>query len=210
MNIEGTLENFKKRVDVTNRADLLCLACKKIGTSDMGSIYAVHYAFNEQFPTRIQIQSALNRDFGSNCVIDPTSVLGGQFSISSKVYAKYPLEEFDRPKIYISNLTKILNEKPEAKYVESGDIVRFFNASVMEGQVVGFEGPNFSIRVGADILSVAGDSIVDVKKSPKFFPVDEAAYDYYIQLYPIDFVKKLTDNNPKHFLHPEKLTGKGK
>ena len=204
MDINNALENFKKRSDVTNRSDLLCLTCKKIGTGDSGSIYVVHYAFNDPLPTRIQIQAALNRDFGSTSVIDPTSVLGGNLSISAKVYSKYPLEEFDRPKSYISNLTKILNEKPESKYVELGDVVRFFNASVVEGQVIGFEGAKFAVRVGADIVAVSGGDIVDVKKSPKFFPVDKEAEEYYKKLYPPDFVKLLVSNNPKDFIKPEK------
>ncbi len=205
MHMGNALENFKRRADVINRADLLCLTCKKIGTSDTGHIYAAHYAFNEQLPTRVQLQAALNRDFGSTVVIDPTSVMGGNFSVSAKVYSKYALEEFDRPKTYIANLSKIIQEKPDSKYVELGDVVRFFNASVVEGQVIGFEGPKFAVRVGADVVAVAGDDIVDVKKSPKFFPVDQEAKKYYDELYPADFVKLLTDNNPAHFLHPEKL-----
>lgn len=66
MDLERALQNFQRRSDTANRADLLCLTCKKIGTSDHGQIYTVHYAYMEQLPTRLQIQAALNRDFGSN------------------------------------------------------------------------------------------------------------------------------------------------
>jgi hypothetical protein len=131
-------------------------------------------------------------------------VLGGAFCITAKVYSKYPQEEFDRPKSYIANLSKILQEKPDAKYVEIGDFVRFFNASVVEGQVVGFQGSNFTVRVGSDFHSVAGDDIVDVKRSPRFFPVDKEAEKYYLELYPADFVKKLVDNNPMDFIQPDR------
>lgn len=202
MNYDNAVDRFLKRAQVTNRADLLCMRCSKIGTSNQGHIYSVHYNYLEQLPTRIQIQSALNRDFGSCVVMDPTSVMGGQHSITAKVFAKHPIEELSKPKTYTSNLTPAFNEKPSSCYVEQGDIIRYFDAAVTEGQVVGFNGDKFSVRVADKIVSVAADSVIDVKKSPKFSPVDQEAADYYSQLFPPEYVKFLVNNDPKNVENP--------
>lgn len=196
MRMDSVVDSFMKRAKVSNRADLLCMRCNKVGEADKGHIYNTHYTFVEQLPTRVQIQSALNRDFGENVVMDPTSVMGGKHSVTAKVFAMHRLEEFDRPKVHVSNLTTAINEKPNACYVEVGDIVRFFDASVTEGQVVGFDQDKFSIRVADKILPIGADAIIDVKASPKFRPVADSAYDYFIKLFPPAFTKLLVNKNP--------------
>jgi hypothetical protein len=212
MEMNQVLTNFQKRAKVTDREDLLCMRCSSVGTANKGYIYNVHYAYVEQLPTRIQIQSALNRDFGSNVVMDPTSVMGGTQSITAKVYSKTKLQEFEQPKSYVANLGQAYNERPNSCYVEIGDQVRFYDAAVTEGQVVGFDSDKFSIRVGSAFLAVAADRIIDVKKALKFDPTDESARSYYLDLFPPDFVKLLVNNDPKKVENsPSKVeNGQGK
>jgi plastocyanin len=212
MEINQVLANFQKRAKVTDREDLLCMRCNSVGTANKGYIYNVHYAFVEQLPTRVQIQAALNRDFGSNVVMDPTSVMGGTQSITAKVFSKTKLGEFDEPKTYVANLGQAYTERPNSCYVEIGDQVRFYDAAVTEGQVVGYDSDKFSIRVGSAIQSVAGDRIIDVKKALKFDPVDESARAYYLEIFPPEFVKMLTNNDPKKVENsPSKVeNGQGK
>lgn len=191
------LQNFAKKADVVSRTDMFCLSCNKIGSAEPHQIGLIRYAFGGVLPTRQQFQAAINRDFGPTVVIDPTSVLASKSTILAKVFSRYSLKEQTSPLQYVSNLKSILDEKPENLVVEVGDIVNFYQGSVVQGQVVGFAGPKFSIRVGNAIEAIAAEDIVDVKKAPNFFPVDQAAYDYFIQIWPPEYVKLLTVTDPK-------------
>jgi hypothetical protein len=195
-----SLDAFLKRADVLSRNDMFCLSNKKIGTLEgVNNIYLMHYAYSDRIPTKVQIQAAVNRDFGQVVVINPNEVLVGGTTLTIKAYSRYGLTEHDSPNKYVSNLKPMMEERPEAKLVEVGDVVRYFKGTVCEAQVVGYDNGEFTVRVGAEIERIAADDVIDVKESPKFHPTDQEAYDYFIQLYPKDFTKLLVDNNPKHF-----------
>lgn len=196
-NIGGALERFKAKADILNREDMFVLSCKKIGTvQGDDNIYLIKYSFGTPLPTKIQIQSRLNKDFGQLVVLDPTQVRVGAKSIIIKAYSQYGLNEISSPVKYISGITQAMAEDPKDFLVETGDTVRFFNGTTMEGQVIGFQGSNFSIRVGTDVVHVAGDSVIDVVAAEKFEPVDKAAYEYFLKIYPKDFTKNLCNMNP--------------
>ena len=131
-------------------------------------------------------------------VIDPTEVMVGPRTLTIKAYTPYGLAEQDTPKKYVNNLKASMEERPEAVLVEVGDVVRYFDATVVEGQIVSADNNGFAVRVGSSIERVAADSIIDVKQSPMFYPTDKAAYDYFLKLYPKDYVKQLTNNDKDH------------
>ena len=192
----SAFDRIEKRLDVANRGDLICLASKKIGTMDNNYIHLMHYAYRERMPNRTQIQAAINRDHGQLVVIDPTQVRIGSHSLTVKVYSQYGLKEIAGPTQYIGGMKAAIEEEPKDFLVETGDIVRFFKGMTTQGQIIGFNGPCFSIRVGEAVVDVSGDDVIDVAKAPKFFPVDQAARDYYLKVFPPAFTNLLTNNDP--------------
>ena len=194
-----SVDNFRQRADVLNRDDMFCLSNKKIGRKNGDTdIYLMHYAYSGAIPTKVQVQDAVNKEFGQAVVIDPTEVLVGPRTFTVKAYTPYALTEQDTPKKYVNNLKASMEERPEAVLVEVGDVVRYFDATVVEGQIVSADHNGFAVRVGSTIERVAADSIIDVKQSPMFYPTDKVAYDYFLKLYPKDYAKELTNNVKDH------------
>ena len=198
-----SVDNFRQRADVLNREDIFCLSNKKIGRKNGDTdIYLMHYAYSGVIPTKVQVQGVVNKDFGQLVVIDPTEVMVGPHTLTVKAYTSYPLTEQTSPKKYINNLKASVDERPDTVLVELGDVVRYFDATVVEGQIVSADANGFAVRVGSAIERVAADSIIDVKQSPLFYPTDKAAYDYFLKLYPKDYVKQLTNNDKDHGKNP--------
>ena len=123
-NPENVLKNTTAKADILNRGDLEVLAVKKAGVRKDSDIYMVRYAYGVEVPTRIQLQAALNRDFGGQVAVDPCQILVGPSVIVAKVYSKYAIAEQEAPKSYRPGLKALLEENPKSKLVESGDIVR--------------------------------------------------------------------------------------
>lgn len=195
--IGGAVDRFKARADVLNREDVICVSLKKIGTvQGDDNIYLAKYCYATPMPSKVQLQACLNRDFGQTVVLDPTQVRAGLHSMVAKVYSKYGLTEVTSASKYVSGLKAAMDEDPKDFLVEVGDNVRFFNGTTMEGQVIGFNQSDFAIRVGSEVLSVPGENVMDVKAAAKFEPVDKAAYDYYIKIFPKEFARLLTNNDP--------------
>jgi hypothetical protein len=194
-NANNILAAVNNKADVLNRSDLECISVKACGSKGDSKIYMVRYAYAAVagVPTRVQFQASINKDLGQSVTIDPCHILVGQYAIVSKVYSKYPLTEQTMPKQYIGGMKAILEENPTDKLIEMGDEVRGFDGmSTFLGQVVGYDDNEVSLRTGAVIKSVGFDQIIEVKAAPRFAPIDQACYDYYIQIYPKEFVEKLT------------------
>lgn len=183
------LNGITAKADILNRGDLEVLTVKKAGVRKDSEIFMVRYAYGVDVPTRIQLQAALNRDFGGQVAVDPCHILVGKGVLVAKVYSAYKIAEQSEPKAYRSGLKDLLGEDPKAKLVENGDIIRGFDGiATFEGQVVGYTNNELNVRVGDKIKSMDFESVIDVKAAPKFSPVSKEAYDYYLKLYPKDFV----------------------
>lgn len=192
------LKGVTEKADILNRGDLEVLTVKKAGVRKDSEIFMVRYAYGVDVPTRIQLQAALNRDFGGQVAVDPCHILIGKDVLVAKIYTRYKIAEQDGPKNYRSGLRELLNENPQAKLVENGDIIRGFDGiATFEGQVVGYTDSELNIRVGDKIKNIDFDSVIDVKAAPRFSPVSKEAYDYFIQLYPKDFVDLLCATEDK-------------
>lgn len=191
-NPENVLKSATAKADILNRGDLEVLAVKKAGVRKDSEIYMVRYAYGVDVPTRVQIQAALNRDFGGQVAMDPCQVLVGSNVLVAKVYSRYSIAEQDGPKSYRSGLKVLLEESPKSKLVETGDIVRCLGGiGTFEGQVVGYTDSELNVRLGDKIQAVSFDSVIDVKAAPRFSPVAKEAYDYFLKLFPKEFVDLL-------------------
>jgi hypothetical protein len=187
MNHENLLKSVAAKKDQVNRTDLEALAVKKAGSkAGAGTIYMVRYAYvaSASIPTRVQIQAAVNRDLGSQVAIDPCHILVGDKVVIAKVYSKHAIEEFDAPKQYTSGLRSALDEQPESKLIEFGDVVRAYHlGSVVEGQVIGQAGEKIVLRVGATTSEVEPSDLISIVAAPKFAPVNKEAYEYFSELW---------------------------
>lgn len=187
MNHENLLKSVAAKKDMVMRSDLEPLAVKKAGTkAGAGTIYMVRYAYvaAASVPTRVQIQAAVNRDLGSQVSIDPCHILVGDKVVIAKVYSKHPVQEYDNPKSYTSGLRAALDEQPESKLIEFGDVVRAYHlGSVVEGQVIGQAGEKLVLRVGAATSEVEPSDLISVVAAPKFAPVNKEAYEYFSELW---------------------------
>lgn len=186
MNHENLLKSMAAKKDLVNRPDLEPLAVKKAGTKADATIYMVRYAYvaSASVPTRVQIQAAINRDLGSQVSIDPCHILVGDRVVIAKVYSKHPVQEYDNPKNYSAGLRAALDEQPESKLIEFGDVVRAYHlGSVVEGQVIGQAGEKLVLRVGTVTSEVEPSDLISVVAAPKFAPIHRDAYDYFLTLW---------------------------
>lgn len=197
-NPENVLKSATAKADILNRGDLEVLAVKKAGTRKDSEIFMVRYAYGVDVPTRVQIQAALNRDFGGQVAMDPCQILVGPNVIVAKVYSRYAIPEQDAPKAYRSGLKVLLDEAPKSKLVETGDIVRCFNGyATFEAQVVGYTESELNVRLGDKVQNIGFDSVIDVKAAPRFSPVSQEAYEYFLKLFPKDFVELMCASEEK-------------
>ena len=138
LNNEQILKSIAAKKDQVNRPDLEPLAVVKAGVkAGAGTIYMVRYAYvaSASVPTRVQLQAAINRDLGSQVALDPCHILVGDRAVVAKCYSKHPIAEYDSPKAYSAGLRAALDEQPESKLIEFGDVVRAFQAgSVYDDQ----------------------------------------------------------------------------
>jgi hypothetical protein len=183
LNNEQILKSIAAKKDHVNRPDLEPLAVKKAGLkAGAGTIYMVRYAYvaTASVPTRVQIQAAVNRDLGSQVALDPCHILVGDKVVVAKVYSKHPIAEYDTPKSYSAGLRAALDEQPESKLIEFGDVVRAYHlGSVVEGQVIGQAGDKLVLRVADKTAEVEPSDLINVVAAPKFAPVNSECYEYF-------------------------------
>ena len=200
MDFSNITKQVAQKTDSVNRADLVPLTCKHVGYQESSHhISSVKmYRAEAAVPTRVQIQAALNRAFGQLVLLEPTSICVGKHCLTMKVLSKAKLPDQSEPKgAYLQNLKAALDERPKAKLMEVGDIVRVFRGFVEEGEIAGGNADgSLNVRIGEKIEVVAADSVIDVKKAPKFFPIDDVAYEYFSKIYPREFAKLLCNTDP--------------
>jgi hypothetical protein len=94
------------------------------------------------------------------------------------------VQEYDNPKTYSAGLRAALDEQPESKLIEFGDVVRAYHlGSVVEGQVIGQAGEKLVLRVGAATSEVEPSDLISVVAAPKFAPVNKEAFEYFSELW---------------------------